>query len=78
MVGGLKTMKGSARTSTRSTPRDGGDRVYRRSLPTPVLGRAQGEVDVVRWKDIVEAMEERSTRIEDISDIVEAIVLKHA
>ena len=30
------------------------------------------------WKDIVEAMEDALNTIEDISDVVESIVLKHA
>ena len=35
--------------------------------------------NVLKWKDVVEAIEKRrSTTIENISDIVESIVLKHA
>ena len=30
------------------------------------------------WKDVVEAMEDALNTIEDISDIVEAIALKHS
>jgi uncharacterized protein Yka (UPF0111/DUF47 family) len=33
---------------------------------------------VLRWKDIVQAMETTLNAIEDVSDIVESIVLKHA
>jgi predicted phosphate transport protein (TIGR00153 family) len=54
-----------------------GDAIYRR-----ILGRLySGEIDaleVLRWKGIVEALEGALNTIEDISDVVEAIVLKHA
>ena len=32
----------------------------------------------VRWKDVIEAMEGALNTLEDISDVVESIVLKHA
>jgi predicted phosphate transport protein (TIGR00153 family) len=54
-----------------------GDTIYR-----SILGHLySGEVDaleVLRWKGIIEALENALNTIEDISDIVEAIVLKHA
>lgn len=54
-----------------------GDTIYRQ-----ILGRLySGEVDaleVLRWKGIVEALENALNTTEDISDVVEAIVLKHA
>jgi uncharacterized protein len=54
-----------------------GDAVYRR-----ILGRLYGgEVDaleVLRLKGVVEALEGALNTIEDISDVVESIVLKHA
>jgi uncharacterized protein Yka (UPF0111/DUF47 family) len=34
--------------------------------------------NVLKWKDIVEAIEKSVNAIENISDIVESIVLKHA
>ena len=33
---------------------------------------------MLRWKDIVEALEAALNTLEDISDVVESIVLKHA
>jgi uncharacterized protein Yka (UPF0111/DUF47 family) len=33
---------------------------------------------VIRWKDVIESMEAALNTLEDISDIVESIVLKHA
>jgi uncharacterized protein Yka (UPF0111/DUF47 family) len=35
-------------------------------------------LDVLKWKDILGAMEAALNTLEDISDIVESIVLKHA
>jgi uncharacterized protein len=35
-------------------------------------------LDVLRWKDLVEAMEKAINTMEDIGDVVESIVLKHA
>jgi uncharacterized protein Yka (UPF0111/DUF47 family) len=32
----------------------------------------------LKWKDIVQAMEAALNTVEDISDVVESIVLKHA
>jgi uncharacterized protein Yka (UPF0111/DUF47 family) len=33
---------------------------------------------VLKWKDIVQAMEAALNTVEDISDVVESIILKHA
>ena len=33
---------------------------------------------MLRWKDVIESMEGAINTLEDISDIVESIVLKHA
>ena len=53
------------------------------SLGTTVYssGASAGEFkafNVLKWKDIVEAIEKSVNAIENISDIVESIVLKHA
>jgi uncharacterized protein len=53
------------------------DRIYRRT----VAELFSGEFDaftVLKWKDIVEALEDSVNSIEKIGDIVESIVLKHA
>jgi len=53
------------------------DRIYRRT----VAELFSGEYDaftVLKWKDIVEALEHSVNSIEKIGDIVESIVLKHA
>jgi predicted phosphate transport protein (TIGR00153 family) len=53
-----------------------GDSVYRRTL-----ARMFAEFDamsVLRWKDIVQAMEATLNTVEDVSNVVESIVLKFA
>jgi len=54
-----------------------GDRVYRAALGRLFGGEFDG-VEVIKWKDIIEAMEAALNTVEDISDVVESIVLKHA
>ena len=54
-----------------------GDAVYRRILSRLYSGELDA-LEVLRWKGIVEALEGALNTIEDISDVVESIVLKHA
>ncbi len=54
-----------------------GDAVYRRILAHLYSGELEA-LEVLRWKGIVEALEGALNTIEDISDVVESIVLKHA
>lgn len=54
-----------------------GDAVHRRILAR-LFGGEFDALDVLRWKDVIEAMEGALNTLEDISDIVESIVLKHA
>jgi predicted phosphate transport protein (TIGR00153 family) len=54
-----------------------GDQVYREALGRLFDG-VYDALDVLRWKDIVEAMELALNTIEDVSNVVESIVLKHA
>ena len=68
----------SSRTSTPSTGS--------RARATPCTGASSPgcsaassrRLDVLRWKDVIEAMEGALNTLEDISDVVESIVLKHA
>ena len=53
------------------------ERVYRRILSRLYSGEVDA-LEVLRVKDIVSALEGAMNTIEDISDVVEAIVLKHA
>jgi uncharacterized protein len=54
-----------------------GDALYRRTLARLFSGDFEA-LDVLRWKDIVEALEAALNTLEDVSNVVEAIVLKHA
>ena len=54
-----------------------GDAIYRRALAHLFSGEFKA-LEVLKWKDIVEAMEAALNTVEDISDVVESIVLKHA
>jgi hypothetical protein len=54
-----------------------GDAVHRRILARLFGGEFEG-LEVLRWKDVIESMEGALNTLEDISDVVESIVLKHA
>jgi predicted phosphate transport protein (TIGR00153 family) len=54
-----------------------GDAINRRALARLFGGEFEA-IEVLKWKDIIEAMEAALNTVEDISDIVESIVLKHA
>jgi len=54
-----------------------GDAIYRRALAHLFSGDFRA-LEVLKWKDIIEAMEAALNTVEDISDVVESIVLKHA
>ena len=54
-----------------------GDQVYRMLLVRLFSGEYDA-LDVLRWKDIIEAMEAALNALEDVSNVVESIVLKHA
>jgi uncharacterized protein len=53
-----------------------GDSVYRKTVAR--LFRDYEAIEVLKWKDIVEAMEAAINTVEDIANVVESIVLKHA
>jgi predicted phosphate transport protein (TIGR00153 family) len=54
-----------------------GDKIYNEALAHLFSGEFDA-LDVLRWKDLVEAMEAAINTMEDIGDVVEAIMLKHA
>jgi predicted phosphate transport protein (TIGR00153 family) len=54
-----------------------GDRIYRRCVANLFSGDFNA-FDVLRWKGIVEAIESAINGIEKVSDVVAAIVIKHA
>lgn len=53
-----------------------GDSVYRRTLAR--LFTDYDAITVLKWKDIVQAMEHAINTVEDVSNVVESIVLKFA
>ena len=54
-----------------------GDAIHRRILGRLFSGEFDA-IDVIKWKDLTSAMEGALNTIEDIGDVVESIVLKHA
>jgi uncharacterized protein len=54
-----------------------GDRVYRRSI-ADMFGGDHRAMDVLRWKEVSETLEEALDGLENVANIVEAVVLKHA
>ena len=54
-----------------------GDRIYRRSIADMFNGDHRA-MDVLRWKDVSETLEEALDGLENVANIVEAVVLKHA
>jgi predicted phosphate transport protein (TIGR00153 family) len=54
-----------------------GDRVYRQALARLYSGEVKAK-QTLYWKDVVDAMEAAIDSLEDASDLVEGIVLKHA
>ena len=54
-----------------------GDAVYRRSMAKLFSGEYEA-LDVLRWKDILQALENAINRIEDVSDVVESILVKNS
>ena len=54
-----------------------GDSIYREALGRLFSGEYDA-LEVLRWKDIIEAMEAALNTLEDVSNVVESIVLKHA
>jgi uncharacterized protein len=78
LIGRLRTMRGTAPfLSAIDQLESEGDAVYRRTLGRLFSGEYEA-LEVLRWKDIIEAMEAALNTVEDISDVVESIVLKHA
>ena len=53
------------------------DRIYRRTLGR-LFGGEYDALEVLKWKDIIEALEAALNTLEDVSNVVESIVLKHA
>jgi predicted phosphate transport protein (TIGR00153 family) len=54
-----------------------GDRLYRRTI-SELFSGDHNAMDVLKWKDIVEEIEEGIDALEDVANTVESIVLKQA
>ncbi len=54
-----------------------GDRIYRNTVAKLFSGEFKA-MDVLKWKDLVDQMEEAIDGCEDIANAIESIVLKHA
>jgi predicted phosphate transport protein (TIGR00153 family) len=54
-----------------------GDQIYRHAV-AELFGGDHKAMDVLRWKEVIEYLEEAIDGLESVSNIVEAIVLKHA
>lgn len=54
-----------------------GDELYRRALKQMFSGSLDA-IDVIKWKDLIDAAEDAIDGIEDIADIVATIAFKHA
>jgi predicted phosphate transport protein (TIGR00153 family) len=54
-----------------------GDAIYNEALAQLLSGEYEA-LEVLRWKDLVEAMEAAINTMEDIGDVIESIMLKHA
>jgi predicted phosphate transport protein (TIGR00153 family) len=53
------------------------DRIYRDALGK-LLNTPNDPVYIIKWKDIYQLLEDASDRAEDIANVLEGIVLKHA
>jgi hypothetical protein len=54
-----------------------GDRIFREAL-VKLFDTIKDPILVIKWKDVYEHLEEANDTCEDVADILEGIVLKHA
>jgi len=78
LMGRLESMKGvQPHLDAIDKLESEGDAIYRQAVARLFSGELDA-LDVLRWKDIIEAMEAALNTLEDVSNVVESIVLKHA
>jgi len=53
------------------------DQIYRRGI-TRLFRERTDPLEVMKWRDILESIEEATDRTEDVANILEGIVLEHA
>ena len=56
---------------------DDGDKVFRDAIQKLFLGETDA-LEVIKWKEIYEFMENTLDACEDVANIVEGVVMKHA
>jgi predicted phosphate transport protein (TIGR00153 family) len=54
-----------------------GDRLFRRAV-ADMFGGDHKAMDVLRWKEVAETLEEALDGLENVANVVESVVLKHA
>jgi predicted phosphate transport protein (TIGR00153 family) len=78
LVAKLEVMRGiETETELIDSLESSADKVYRRTVARLFSGDYEPR-ELLRWKDIVEGIEDAMNGIEDVANVVETIVLKHA
>lgn len=54
-----------------------GDKLFRRAV-ADLFGGDHKAMDVLRWKEVIETMEEAIDGLENVANVIESVVLKHA
>lgn len=54
-----------------------GDQLFRRAVARLFSGDHRA-MDVLRWKDVIETLEEALDGLENVANVIESSVLKHA
>jgi predicted phosphate transport protein (TIGR00153 family) len=54
-----------------------GDKLYRRAVADLFSGDHRA-MDVLKWKEIIETLEEALDALENVANVIEAVTLKHA
>ncbi len=54
-----------------------GDRVYRQEI-AQLFERVKDPIDLIKWKDILEKLEDTMDHCEDLADMIRGVVMKYA
>jgi predicted phosphate transport protein (TIGR00153 family) len=77
----LKNMKGSKTLQKKiievNRLEDEGDKIFRESI-TKLFSDEKDGIEVVKWKEIYEFLENTLDACEDVANIIEGVVMKHA
>ena len=78
LIGCLQSKQGARQRLERieALEREGDD-IHRKSMARLFSGEYD-TLDVLKWKDVVQAMEDAMNQIEDVSDLVESILIKES